>query len=585
MAKGSSLGLTLPAQTKPVKESFDIRSGALAKWLSALPAGNIGETTKQLYRALHEVNRHSHPWKRRFRFMETIREPLHGAQRAIGTRYAGVSYPLPVKTQQIAVLSQRLHTEVAIGYIAAIEEMLDSLFLFHSRHHLKVMIHRAVCHLNQSLLTAYQVYGQQQPGTWQQLHALYAFAETMNVHQDPIKDPLWGEQGESSIARIYKQIVLLATTSPYRLRQGEAVATHQALARWAAHAKLLGANDSDATDALFTLHLDSDDEPEYRSLDHRSCDGTACRYVDTRQLVHIVQEEAGYAGSVPGSLLTPDLYKRLIQGWKLPPARSERRNQGGDCIEVVIGMIQIHQLLAPPQEAQTAAPKPSQFTSTPTLAISTPIAVQHKGSDDIWNIYSAKEKKPPVNAPTPQQEPVRTLAIRSWQVINESVGGFRLGVPEGQEATVRVGEILAVREEHSHERWHLTEVRWIRQYDQGTCEAGVRIIASDMVPVMVKNLTAGKNKGEFQRGLLLPEVAERGQPATVFTPNRLFCPSEKVLLHVSGQQIEIVLGNVIQESGSFVQFEFHADEKSNMPPADPPAVKGGSPFEKLWAQL
>jgi hypothetical protein len=583
MAKGHGLGLTLPPQAKPGKEPFDISPRPLAAWVSELAIANVGETTKALYRALHEVNRHTHGWKQRYHFLESIRTPLDAMQRVFSQRYDGLSFPLPAKTQQIVTLSQRLHLEMAIGYMAAIEGMLDSHFLFHDRHALKVMVHRASRHLNQSVLIAYQVYGQQQPGIWQQLHRLYAFAEAQDFHQDSIKDSLFTDLPESSIARVYKQIVMLATASPYRLRQGEVVALHKTLARWSAHAKLLQAHDHDASKALFALHLDSDNEPEYRSLDHLPCDSAACRLIDTHQLVSVVREEAGN-NTLPAARLTPEFYKRLIQDWEYAPSRSERRNEGGDTIDVVIGMINIHQLIAPEKQSSITAPQPPGFTSTPTRDKAAP---SRKSGDDLWNPYPANEKKAAANPITPTQAstPAATTIIMRWQIINESVGGFRLAVPEGQNAAIRVGEVLAVREVHSPERWHLTVVRWIRHLDEGAFEAGIQIIASEMAPVMVKNISPGKDKGEFQRALLLPEAPERNQPATVFTPNRLFNPAERVILLISGRETVIVLGNAIQDSGSFVQFEFHTDEKTGTPATGQAVGTGGSPFEMLWGQL
>lgn len=577
MAKGNGLGLTLPPQTEADERSFDISSRRLAAWLSELPLANVGETTKLLYRALHDVNRHHHDWKRRYGFLEAIREPLDAVQRAFSQRYSTLSFPLPAKTQQIVTLAQRLHLEMAVGYIAAIEEMLDALFVFHDRQALKVMVHRACRHLNLSVLIAYQVYGQQRSGIWHQLHRLYAFAESRDFHQAQIKDPLFAGLPKSSIARVYKQIVLLGAASPYRMRQGEAVAVHQALARWAAHASLLTRQDAAADQALFALHLDSDDEPEYRSLDHRPCDSGACRLIDTRQLVQQVEEEAAHVDNQPGSVLTAELCKRLIHGWAIAPSRSERRNEGGDNIEVVIGMIHIHQLFAPDLQPQAA-----RFTSDPAHDRTAPTGAARQPSADLWNPFAAQEKKGNGTPPQPSAAAPAATILR-WHIINESVGGFRLAIPEGQEGAVRVGEALAVRELHTPDRWHLTLVRWIRQFDQGLFEAGVQIMASDAVPALVKNITPGKDKGEFQRGLLLPEASERNQPATLFVPNRLFQAKEKVLVHVSGHQFEIVLGNAIQDSGSFVQFELNARE--NMDTAGQAAGADGLPFDLLWGQL
>ncbi|HEY0719950.1 MAG TPA: PilZ domain-containing protein [Gammaproteobacteria bacterium] len=581
MAKGEGLGIALPPQTKPGKESFDIRSGPLARWLRELPAGNISETTKQLYQALLDVNRHSHGWQRRYRFLEAIRGPLDGVQRSLERRYSSQSFPLPTKSQQVANLAQRFHTEMAQGYLAAIDDMRAASFLFQDRRALKVMMHRAARSLNLSLLVAYQTYTQQPPGIWQQLHRLYAFAEARDFHQDPIRDPLFGELPTSSIARIYKQAALLATTSPFSLRQGEATAIHQVLARWSAHAKLLQPQENGADAALFVIHLDADEEPEYRAMDNRRCDATNCRLIDTHQMVHMLQEEVGFASGT-SRVLTPELCKSLIHGWDSPPKRSEHRNQSGSAIEAVIGMPQIHALLAPSLQS-AAAPERSHFEARPLSGN------ERVGSaNDVWNIYSGQgstRQNPTVpRQPTSVQQPPIQATPLHCQARDMSTGGLRLVLPDGQEGGMRVGELLALRNGESQERWQLGQVRWLKRSGGQGLECGIQVLAPQMVPVIVTNLTPGRVKGEGQRGLLLPADESVAQPASLLTPSRLFTSTDRVLLHTSGNDVEVILDEAIQANGTFVQFEFHAGAE---PAAAPPrSVKSDEqPYEKVWEIL
>ncbi len=581
MAKGEGLGIALPPQTRPGKESFDIRSGPLAKWRRELPTGNTGETTKLLYQALLDVNRHSHGWQRRYRFLEAIREPLDGVQRSLERRYSGQGFPLPTKLQQIATLSQRLHTEMAYGYLAAIAGMHEALFLFQDRRALKIMVHRATRYLNLSQLVAYQTYAQQPPGFWHQLHRLYAYAEARDFHQDSIHDPLFEELPESSIARLYKQITLLATTSPFGLRQGEAAAIHKALARWSAHAKLLQPRENGAETALFVIHLDGDDEPEYRAMDGRPC-GHACRLIDTHQMVFLLKEEGNFAASSADKTITPELRSNLLQGWESAPKRSEHRSQGGIDIEAVIGMQQIHALLAPTLQSVAQRDTRAQFE-----ARSPGSGERRDSASDIWNIHAApggtsRQAPNPTRQATSAPPPV--ASVLHWQARDISAGGLRLAQGDGQEGGIRVGELLALRNGPAQSDWQLGQVRWLKRSGGQGLECGVQLLAPQMVAVMVTPQTPGKGPGESQRGLLLPEDAEAAQPATLLAPPRLFNPADKVLLHTPDTRFEACLESAIQENGTFVQFSFQAGTELV---AAPPSAAGGDKQtnETVWEIL
>ncbi|HEY0634412.1 MAG TPA: hypothetical protein VGE00_03430 [Gammaproteobacteria bacterium] len=580
MAKGESLGVALPPQTRPGKESFDIRSGPLAKWLRELPVGNTGETTKQLYQALLDVNRHSHSWQRRYRFLEAIREPLDGVQRSLERRYSGLGFPLPAKSQQIATLSLRFHTEMAHGYLAAIEGMLASLFLLQDRRALKVMVHRATRYLNLSLLVSYQTYSQQPAAIWHQLHRLYSFAEARGFHQDPISDALFEALPESSIARIYKQIALLATTSPFRLRQGEAATIHQALARWSAHAKLLHPTENGAKTALFAIHLDGDEEPNYRAMDNCPCD-TNCRLIDTHQMVLLLKEETGFAGGAAGKL-APELWCNLLQGWESPPKRSEHRSQGGIDIELVVGMNQIHALLAPTLQTGALRDTRANFEARPLHS-----GERRDNGNDIWNIHAAPggNNRPGGSAQrqTPAAPQLAEAKVLHWQARDISSGGLRIAQADGQVCGMRVGELLALRSEQQN-HWQLGQVRWLRRTGEDGLECGVQLLAAQVVAVMVTHHAPGRAPGESQRGLLLPEDAELAQPATLLASPRLFAQADKVLLHTPDNKFEAVLDGAIQENGTFVQFRFHAGTE---PVAYSPDTLGGDAQanENVWEIL
>ena len=121
MAKGKGqIGLSIAERHRPTKESFDFRSASVEQWVETLPVGNVGETARLVYGALHDVNRLDISWKERQRFLEQLRAPISYVQESLVKRYTGMSFPLPPKTQRIAALAQTLYLEMALGYKTAI---------------------------------------------------------------------------------------------------------------------------------------------------------------------------------------------------------------------------------------------------------------------------------------------------------------------------------------------------------------------------------------------------------------------------------------------------------------------------------
>jgi hypothetical protein len=462
MAKGKGqIGLTIAERHRPTKESFDCRSANVERWVQALPVGNIGETARQVYGALHEVNRLAISWRERQKFLEQLREPVGYVQGSLVKRYTGMSFPLPPKTQRIATLSQTLYLEMALGYKTAIEEMLGSSFLTRDNKALTEMIHRAVRYLSQAMLASYQTYAPHPQNSWFELHMLFLHAEYKKLHQTPVRDPLSETMAESSIARAYKQILLLALSSPYRLRQGEAEQVYQALSRWAAHAQIIPYNNPGASEALFVVHMDSDDAPDYQAFNHRDCNTELCRLVDTRQLSHVLQEElnyqseAGQKGPIP-----PKLMRQLVRSWGVAPKRSFTRSEREAQLEVVVGSSMLHQALAHQVGDERQYGKRASYASKTVAGVSQPT------SEDVWDIFaSSKIQQGYAEYEKGQQPPSKRepdLVIQRWLIRNESAGGYRLALEPGQQAKVQVGELLGLRSPQSDSPWEVGAVRWIR---------------------------------------------------------------------------------------------------------------------------
>lgn len=583
------IGLNIAERSRPNKASFDHRSANVEQWVQALPVGNIGETARQVYETLHEVNRFDIPWKERYRFLETLREPVNYVQKALVRRFTGLSFPLQEKTQRIAILARTLYDEMALGYKTAIEDMLGSSFLTRDNKALTVLIHRAIRYLSQSMLICYQTYTPHPKDSWFELHALFLHAEYKKIYQDAIRDDYNTQMPDSSIARVYKQILLLALTSPYRLRQGEAEALYLALARWAGHAHIIPYNAPSAGDALFVVHMDSDEAPDYQVFDHRDCNTELCRLVDTHQLSQVLATELEEKGSESDQApVNTDLMRRLIRTLGVAPKRSFSRSDSDATIEVLVGSTMLHRALTRELADPRLHSRPSNYNSKEVFGIS------QESTDDVWDIFSSQKMKTNYEhymAATASKEKERgthsqKLITETWKIRNESAGGYRLALEQSQQAKVQVGELLGMHHNRESDNWEIGVVRWMRQGSEGELEIGVQALAPQAHPVMVKNEHSGGRAGEYQYALLLPEIPALKQPGSLITPIMLFQPGNELSLHMPGDDVKLKLTHKLQDTGHFVQFLFNHTSKSRQSThPENKAQSATSHLDSVWDEL
>jgi len=254
-------------------------------------------------------------------------------------------------------------------------------------------------------------------------------------------------------------------------------------------------------------------------------------------------------------------------------------------IEVVVGSSMLHQALAHQLGDESQYSKRSSYESKNIASVS------QKSSEDVWDIFASSkiqrnfETFEKEQQPTQKREP--ELQIQQWQIRNESAGGYRLALGPDQQAKVQVGEILGLRNTQGNNTWEIGAVRWIRQPSEGGLEIGVQVLAPQALPVTVRNLKAGAKTAQHQYALLLPNIPVIGQPASLITPILLFTPGNEVHLHMPGKEMRVTLQDIVQNSGSFVQFRFSAKPElvARESVQETPDTRKESGFGSLWDEL
>jgi hypothetical protein len=91
--------LQIPARHEPVSGSRDIRPKQVEDWINGLPLANLGETARQVYNALIEINALNIASEDRQRVLEQLRPTTHYIVDALKKHYVGHAFPLAAKSR------------------------------------------------------------------------------------------------------------------------------------------------------------------------------------------------------------------------------------------------------------------------------------------------------------------------------------------------------------------------------------------------------------------------------------------------------------------------------------------------------
>jgi cyclic-di-GMP-binding protein len=522
----------------PSVAPFDPRPRAVERWLRLLPRGDVAETARLLLLALHSVNHQSLGWQQRHTFLLSLREAINYTQQMLIHQFRTIPFPLPDRHWQTARLAIDLHSAIAFGYHAVIRDLLSSRLQHRRQPLLARLLLLGLYHHTQRLILSYQIYSPPPQHCWHDLHTLYQTALVRSISE--IQVTLDTDGQITTLQRYYKQTLLLALASPYRLRQGEIDQIYRHISKWVEWVEILPAESQ--VEALFVIHSQLDEPPDYQVFSRHPCHHD-CLRLHTLPLA--TQLLTWLQGSKPDALrdLDDSLLRRLIIAWGIAPRRLFNRYPASGHCEIVVGITAIHQHLAYAHGLHHLALRSrSQF-------------------DDEQN--------------TAAQAPEEMAKSHNlWAIRNQSASGYRLAIPINHPATVHVGELLALRPEGERGSWQIGIVRWLRQMDITNLEMGVQILAARGIPLMIR-----RNEEQItHRALLLPPVAPMQQPATLLLPIRLFAPLQEITVTINQHHHLILLENIILDSGAFLQFTFshlvNLSQEASVPDADP--------FASLW---
>lgn len=581
-----SLSFRIPQQRPPAEGSFDTRAAEVQRWVEELPMGHIGETARQLYEMLREVNRLDIPLANRFEVIEGVLAPLHAVLESLERHYTGMPFPLPNKALRVAQFSNGLLHEVVIAYQAILNSEENASWFYrmtHTRIWLEA-VHRLIYFLNRILCNYRLIHRSPPGGVWLALHRLYWAARDNGRQHDKVKPPL--QERATSIEGEYKQALLLSMVEPQLFNREQMAQLHANMPLWLGRCELVEARlrgegmigycirrEADAPHTELTTECCSDCEGDKKAGLLLDLDGLSL-------FIAALLEQLGEGERLQprgGSVISRETLETLAGCWRTYDSMRQERIRIDGRAEVAIGMTTIFQLLQGNTDSsalgisdQHMSDQLEQLQSPGGLRLKEESEEKEESNrgtvlgarpvEDVWGtIFHATE--------ITQKSWSREVDEREYHFIiarerDYTDAGYCLEFDKGQMEPFQVGELIGVRA-GAEEQMRLCMVRWLNE-GESTITTGVMRLAESMEPALVVLHQDGRRTPLY----CLLGIGEDRKPQ-LFLPHLPGMQAKQLFLVVDGKEIPLTLLQRVVVSPLFDAFHFHvatvaADEEMSL---------------------
>lgn len=589
--------------TTPNKQSLSFCEASprdLQKWVDGLPKANIGETARQLYQALVELNQLLTPSENRLHLLEILRPEIYFVCKQLEKHFLNQAIVLDERPRKVANLCQALQNHLAVGY----KLIVASLAAQPSRERqqlLAVALQRATHSLCGPLIRASQLYCPVPEGLWLELHQLYQIALTRGLHKTLIRDGQAQHTPGLSTEQSYLVALLLGCARCNQMRQSAIARLAEVLEPWST---LITLQTGDEPSSLFAIAPQLDGPPRYISLFQANELHNAVG-IDPSHLVDAIKEHLLLPAEklAQSRLIVPegfshDMLQHLAAAWGDIAERTFQRSQGQGTLTLCIGMSALHFYLAGQRS----------FNEVLQLPVTTNTAVfkADTGAADIWsNAFDAQKNnqwenglpfeeiqyhKPDKTSANAINNSPESYPLFDVTIVNISPGGYCLSWPKEVPSQLQAGELLGVQS-LPQQGWSVAVVRWIRQVRGGGTQMGIELVAPSAQACGLQLVRKAEQNSQYLRALLLPEISAISRPASLLTARLPFQEGNKVSINLNGSEHRAVLSRRQTSTGSFNQFEYRSVEQAGSEHGKPvTAPKSRTPggeedFDSLWKSL
>ncbi len=489
----------LPERVAPARNSFATDAKSVRAWIAQLPLANPGATARLLIGALREMNQLRIEPLQRLDALELLRPPIDQIVATLGKQVLGDSFPLPPQKQQLGQLAQDFEHELSLGYGAVAYDLCApaGAVPFMRGKSVALALTRAIQHRGGFLHQAYLRYRMPPVGAWQNLHDLFVFAAAVKLDDKPSDDPLYANTA-TNVRMAYIHTLLFALSNPYRFTQRENIEIHALTRIWATHCELRKGH---ALAGAIAIRTDRDQSLGYLP-EERETPGEGLWALEISGLTRFLE---GQLATLPPGVATtqfrlrggPTVHAdtafvgRLMRAWDAGSERSQPRLTAGHRLDTVIGLHDLHYMLAGGMDFEAFLRKTRG------------VAISLHENDRVASWANGSGGGGPVR--------VKPLPAK---VVDQSLGGYRLVWEKIDGMRVRVGELLGLASpagDDEAQDWMIGAIRWLRIEPSGAMDAGIELLARRALPVALRSFDPQGAPRAAMRGVLLETLDGDGR--------------------------------------------------------------------------
>jgi hypothetical protein len=590
-----TINLAVPPQRKPGPGTFDARPEKVREWLARLPRGDTGETTRQLYLILHEVNRLDIELHHRLQFLEQVAVPLQGVLAALRPYYSGKPLPLESKTLRVAQLATDLMGAMIVGYQLVLQGS-DARHWFRQNKWEAVWttaLHRLLHYFNAVFAIYHLLHLPPPAGAWLMIHSAYRLLEDNGLLGKAVP-PIGGEGEATTLEHEYKQLLLLALLPPQRTPAAQMAEVRHYMREWTAALQLLAPAREEECNGVYCLDLDQDAAPGplWKLHPEQVPNLHSLRRLHMAPLLdalarQLQQNRAAAARIVlpSGTTVQRDTAALLVNCWLRPPERSDMRERASGTVHAVFGLREIHALLsgvaAPAADeaaAEIAAGKacavPLNIVAAdrdrkPRLPRDVGFVSEREENADVWDrLYTYRpQERPRAWSEMPVTKDYRLI---SGEQVDRSAGGLGMHFVARQLGVVKDGELVVFSVADAAAEWSLGMVRWLRVDTGGGIELGVKRLQEQVIPA-----TICVEQGSSRSAPIDCLLGQEQDELRIVLPQITGLSSKRLLLQSGGDETHITLLEQLEASSVFQMFrcvepqERHDAAAAKAQPEDP----------------
>lgn len=519
---------------------------AARNWVGSLPLTDMGETTRQLFIVIKDLNDSSIAPDKRIDIAEVLLPYVKMSLDNFDRHFLNRSFPLPERSQKIFELKKSLLLEAGGSYQLAALEMLTKNSV--SKKKLLLAIGRANTYMTQVLINSYEIYSKTEKTIWHDIHHLYLIACENGIEKMPVPSKTDVTNAEFSIENQYKLINLVALTSPNTLRQGEVTKVREFYMQCIDQASII--SDLSIVKSKYAhIALMNSDEPATLMPISDLVNSPTSRIFDLSKLIatidHFVSltEKTDLGKHERFPMLNHSLAKRMAYVLTTIRNRRFKRFPRDEKASLAIRMVDVLEII---RETES-----DSFYDQ----------LNENIEDD--NIYEALASEEKVSSPWSDIDvdglaEDRDVKLTSWKIENSSTGGYGLCQTKLEPSTARVGELVAVKDpKDMTASWQVAVVRWMDTFRDVGLRAGLDILSLKAMVVRVDKIS---NRDIPQKlpieGIMLPIIdGARGEENFIF-PGYIFKEGDELTITVGSKQQSVSITLVDDTIGNFAYCGF-----------------------------